>query len=65
MRILIQPRNGDSFERVVNNAIKILQDCHIASSKGGDDRPAVVIEADDLPLVLETLERAMFRVVVT
>jgi len=65
MRILIQPRNGDSFERVVNNAIKILQDCHIASSKGGDDRPAVVIEADDLPLVLETLERARFRGVVT
>jgi hypothetical protein len=64
MRILIQPRNGDSIEKVVNNAIKILQDGHIASSKGGDDRPAVLIEADDLTLVLETLERARLRVLV-
>ena len=35
-----------------------------ASSKGGDDRPAVLIEADDLTLVLETLERARLRVLV-
>jgi hypothetical protein len=26
MRILIQPRNGDSIEKVVSNAIKILQE---------------------------------------
>jgi hypothetical protein len=68
VRIIIQPRNGDSFGKVVDRAIKILQDCQIASTQvsgeGGHYRPAVLIEPSDLPEVLKVLERAGMRVAV-
>lgn len=69
MRIIIQPRRGDSFSKVVNRAIKLLQDCEIAptreSGEGGHYPPAVLIETSDLSEVIEVLEKASMRIDVT
>jgi hypothetical protein len=66
MRILIQPRNGDSFDKVVGYAAKILENSQVASTQiagtPGNFRPAILIDSSDLAEVLEILEKAGMRV---
>jgi hypothetical protein len=63
--ILIQPRNGDSFDGAVKRAVKVLRDAEILSGCAGrtiDDRPAIIIDPADLPEALAILDQAGFRV---
>jgi len=67
MRISIQPRNGDSFDRVVRKAVSILQQAAIASAQVGssiDNRRVVLIDPEDLPEALTMLEQAGLRATV-
>ena len=67
MRISIQPRNGDSFDRVVRKAVSILQQAAIASAQVGssiDNRRVVLIDLEDLPEALTMLKQAGLRATV-
>ena len=59
MRIFVQPRNSDSFKRVVRQAVDILQEAEIASAQA--DESTVLVDPGDLPDALSTLERAGLR----
>lgn len=59
MRIFVQPRNGDSFKRVVRQAVDILQEAEITSAQA--DESTVLVDPGDLPNALSTLERAGLR----
>jgi hypothetical protein len=64
MRIFAEPRNGDSFDRVVTQAIKILHDAHIQSALAGrtvNGHAIVLIDPEAVPEALATLERAGLR----
>ena len=56
MKIYVQPRNGDSFQR----AVSILRDAEISSAKAGDS-DTLLIDLEDTPVALATLERAGVR----
>lgn len=64
MRIFVEPRNGDSFDRVVIRALKILHDANIQSARAGytvNGHAIVLIDPEDVPEALATLERAALR----
>jgi hypothetical protein len=61
MRIFVQPRNGDSFKRIVWQAINILHDARIASAQPDDSASMVLVDPEDLPDALTTLEQAGVR----
>jgi hypothetical protein len=66
MKIYVQPRNGDSFEQVLGQAFKILQNAEIPSVLSRatiHDRPALRIDPTDLPEVLEILKQAGIQVI--
>jgi hypothetical protein len=56
VKIYVQPRNGDSFQR----AVSILRDAEISSAKAGDS-DTLLIDLEDTPVALATLERAGVR----
>ena len=65
MRIFIQPRNGDSFDHVIGQAVKVLKEGQILSAQASEalhDRPALLIDPSDLPEALAILEQAGLRV---
>jgi hypothetical protein len=60
VKIYVQPRKGDSFQRAVLRAVSILRDAEISSAKaGGSD--TLLIDPEDTPVALATLERAGVR----
>jgi hypothetical protein len=67
MRIFVQPRNGERFDRVVRRAVEILHGEDIRSAQIGgsvNDRAIVLIDPEDAPEALATLKRAGLRVTV-
>jgi hypothetical protein len=51
MRIFVQPRNGDSFDKTVRRAVEILQTANILSARAGgmtNDRAVVLIESAEI-----------------
>ena len=62
--ILIQPRNGDSFDRAIKRAVKVLRHADILSACTGgtiEDRPMIIIDPADLPAALVILDQTGFR----
>jgi hypothetical protein len=68
MKIFVQPRSGDSFDRTVRHAVEILLAANIQSAQAGgtiNQRAVVLIDPDDIPEAMATLERDGLRVTVT
>jgi hypothetical protein len=61
MKIYVQPRNGDSFKRVVRQAIDLLHEAEIVSAQPDDSDSTLLVAPDHLPDALSTLERAGLR----
>jgi hypothetical protein len=51
MRIFVQPRNGDSFKRVVRQAVDILREAEIASAQA--DESAVLVDQGICPMLCQ------------
>lgn len=67
MRIFVQPRNGDSFDRTIGQAVEILQKANIPSAQAGgtiNGSAVVLIDPEEIPEALATLERAEMRATV-
>ena len=64
MRIFIQPRNGDSFERVIGRAVEILKDAQTLSANMGRVRD-YFIDPVELPELLAILRQAGMRVLLS
>jgi hypothetical protein len=64
MRVFIQPRNGDSFERVIERAIEILTDAQALSAHIGSVRDCF-IDPVELPELLTILSQAGMRVLLS
>ena len=70
MRIFVLPYTGDLFERadeVARQAVSVLHSSQILSARDGgivDGRAALLIDPEEVPEALETLEQAGWRVAV-
>jgi hypothetical protein len=70
MRIFVLPYTGDLFERadeVARQAVNVLHSSQILSARDGgivDGRAALLIDPEEVPEALETLEQAGWRVAV-
>jgi hypothetical protein len=70
MRIFVLPYTGDLFERadeVARQAVNVLQSSQILSARDGgivNGRAALLIDPEEVPEALETLEQAGWRVAV-
>jgi hypothetical protein len=65
MRIFVLPYTGDLFERadeVARQAVSVLHSSQILSARDG--RAALLIDPEEVPEALETLEQAGWRVAV-
>ena len=68
MRICVQPRMGDSFDRTVRNAVEILHTANILSARASatiDGRSVLLVDPEDLSEAMATLERDGLRATVT
>jgi hypothetical protein len=67
MNIFVQPRNGESFDRIVRRAVKILREAEILSAQAGilSDCPVVLIDRGEILEALAILEQAGVRASVT
>ena len=63
MRISVQLRNGDSFDRTIRVAVEVLRATNSVSPTGQCDnhRAIVLIDPVDLPSALRVLEREGIR----
>jgi hypothetical protein len=63
MSIFVQPRNGDSFGRVVRRAVQILRAADILSAHAGtlNEYPVLLIDRCDMLEALAILEQAGLR----
>jgi hypothetical protein len=70
MRIFVLPYSGDLFERadeVVRHAVAVLHSSQIVSAREGgilNGRAVVLIDAEEVPEALVTLEQAGWRAAV-
>ena len=64
MRIFIQPRTGDSFERVIERTVEILMDAQTLSASTGSARDCS-IDPVELPELLAILRQAGMRVLLS
>ena len=64
MRIFIQPRNGDSFERVIERTVEILMDAQTLSARPGSVRDCF-IDPVEMPELLAILRQAGMRVLLS
>ena len=64
MRIFIQPRNGDSFERVIGRAVEILTEAQTLSANMDSVRDRFIDPAE-LPELLAIFRQAGMRMLLS
>ena len=61
MRILVRPRNGDSFDKTIRYVVEILHSADILSARPGgtiNDQAVILIEPEDFANAFATLKSA-------